>query len=63
MHVFWGWFLLVTSGTSKMKANSALSLWLSMVALTWPYLESGAVVQGGVEVPSKDLRAQRPDIF
>lgn len=29
-----------------------------MVALMWPYLESGTVVQGSIGVPSKDFCAQ-----
>jgi len=46
-----------------MDGNSALSIWLSMVALMWPCLESGGDVQSAVEVPSKDRRAQRSDSF
>lgn len=45
-----------------MEGNSALSLWLSILALTGPYLESGAV-QGGVEVSRQDLHVRRSDSF
>lgn len=55
--------MLVTFGTSEMEGNSALPIWLSMVALLQPYLESGAVVQGSVEGPSSTLGAQRSDRF
>lgn len=41
-------------GTLKIKGNS-LFLWLCIVALMWCCLESGAVVQGGVEMPRRDL--------
>lgn len=56
-------FFLSDFWNFKKEGNSALSIWLSLVALMWPYLELGAVAQGSVEMPSKDLCAQRSDGF
>lgn len=52
-------FFLSDFWNFKKEGNSALSVWLSLVVLMWPYLELGAVAQGSVEMPSKDLCAQR----